>query len=150
MSVSNCAKTASEQALSVGNWGEVLQAIMPASVSRLSTMPDGSRPVTGKLGRQYRKRHAAAQRSREEYFSPAAEIKQVIILGQANFQSPKRYLFMVMELGIDKDLPYVPMKFQHSQRHRFGFRSAASVAVLRNGKRCFYNKQPSFKAPSQT
>ena len=98
--------------LSVGNWGEVLQANMGKRITIVYDAGMEVDEVTGEAKVVNTESGMLLLKGGDEsqYFIPFAEIKQVIILGQANFQSPKKVPFMVMELGIDKDLPYVPME----------------------------------------
>jgi hypothetical protein len=97
---------------SVGNWAEVLQANMG---KRLTIVYDAGMEVdevTGEAKVVNTESGMLLLRGSDDsqYFIPFAEIKQVIVLGQANFQSPKKVAKQVLEINIDKDMPFVPME----------------------------------------
>lgn len=97
---------------SVGTWGEVLQANMG---KRMTIVYDAGIEVDEVNGEPMVVNTDSGMlllkgSEDSQYFIPFAEIKQVIVLGNANFLSPKKVSNTILELGIDKDMPFVPME----------------------------------------
>lgn len=114
---------------SVGNWGEVLQANMGKRITIVYDAGMEVDEVTGEANVVNTDSGMLLLHGSDEsqYFIPFAEIKQIIVLGQANFQSPVKIPHTVLELGIDKDMPFVPMEMYSLHKGVFGFRWVASV-----------------------
>ncbi len=97
---------------SVGSWAEVLQANMGKRLTIVYSAGMELDEVTGEAHVVNTEKGMLLLRGGEdsEYFIPLAEIKQVIVQGQGNFKSAVKVPTTVLEIGIDKDQPFVPIQ----------------------------------------
>jgi hypothetical protein len=97
---------------SVGSWAEVLQANMGKRLTIVYTAGMELDEVTGEARVVNMEKGMLLLHGGEdsEYFIPFGEIKQVIVQGQGNFSKPTKVPKAVLEIGIDKDQPFVPMQ----------------------------------------
>ncbi len=96
----------------VGSWAEVLQANMGKRLTIVYSAGMELDEVTGEARVINMEKGMLLLHGGEdsEYFIPFAEIKQVIVQGQGNFKSAIKVPSTVLEIGIDKDQPFVPMQ----------------------------------------
>jgi hypothetical protein len=97
---------------SVGNWAEVMQANTGKRLTIVYSAGMELDEVTGEVLVVNTDQGMLLLRggADSEYFIPLAEIKQVIVQGQGNFKSAVKVPKTVLEIGIDKDQPFVPMQ----------------------------------------
>lgn len=97
---------------SVGTWSEVLLANMGKKLTIVYAAGMELDEVSGttKLVNTEQGMLLLHGGDESEYFIPLAEIKQVIVQGQGNFKSLVKVPRTILELGIDKDQPFVPMQ----------------------------------------
>lgn len=97
---------------SVGNWAEVLQANMDKRLTIVYSAGMELDEVNGEAKVVNTEKGMLLLHGGEnsEYFIPFSEIKQVIVQGQGNFKSQGKIPTTVLEIGIDKDQPFVPMQ----------------------------------------
>ncbi len=96
----------------VGNWAEVLMANMGKRLTIVYSAGMELDEVTGEARVVNTEKGMLLLHGGEnsEYFIPFTEIKQVIVQGQGNFKSLDKVPKTVLEIGIDKDQPFVPMQ----------------------------------------
>lgn len=121
--------------LAVGTWGEVLEANLG---KRLTIVYDAGMEVdevTGEAKVVNKDSGMLLLRGSDDsqYFIPFAEIKQVIIMGQANFQSSKKVPQTMLEIAIDKDVPFVPMEM-HSVHKGISWIPVGRIRIVNTEK----------------